>query len=439
MLKKLQARLAQIKADAQAIVDAADADNNGIMTDDQVKQFDALIEERDQVQAQIKRHEQLQSMDESAGRVATPAQPGSASEGATAAPAGSLARVTKEEDPMCGFSSGAEFAAAVQVACQRGGGFVDERLKVLGTPSNFHQETGSSDGYQVPPQMRDEIWELTLAEEDVLSFVNPEPTGGNQVGFVKDETTPWGSTGVTAYWAAEGSQMTASKLADKMGQLRLHKMHALVLATDELLEDAPRLQSRLTRSAAAAIRFKAGEAIFEGDGVGKPHGWMNGNCLVTVPKESGQAAATLTADNVAKMYSRLLMGGGVPAWFINQDVLPELMTMTLNDRAIWTPPNEGFKQAPGGRLLGLPIRFSEHCETLGTKGDIQLVNPAGYYAANKSSGLKFSSSLHLYFDYDIEAFKWTFRLGGQPILSAAVDPNKGTNKRSHFVTLATRS
>lgn len=432
-IKQLQQRLVAIRDEATAIADAADAENNGIMSEEQQKQFDALMAEKDQINASITRLESLEEMSAGLGRQSQP--------DATQRPAaGSAARSepTIEQDPMRGFTDAADFGRAVQAACAPGGGVVDDRLQVLGAPSNFHRETGSSDGYNVPPAMRDEIWELVINEEGLLNLVNPEPTEGNSVGMYVDQDTPWSATGIQAYWGAEGAQLTASKLSQTARNMQLHKLHAFVLATDELLEDAPRLASRLTRGAAAAIRFKADEAIVNGNGVGKPLGWTQGASFIAVPKETSQTADTVVAENVAKMYSRLIHAGGMPVWLINQDVLPSLMTMTIGDQPIWTAPSQGFASAPGGFLLGRPVLFSEHAETVGDQGDIQLVNPAGYYAANKSSGIKFSSSIHLYFDYDIEAFKWTFRLGGQPILSAAISPNKGQTK-SHFVGLAARA
>ena len=53
--------------------------------------------------------------------------------------------------------------------------------------------------------------------------------------------------------------------------------------------------------------------------------------------------------------------------------------------------------------------------------------------------VQMAQSMHLWFDYDMSAFRWTFRVDGMPWLSAPVDPAKGTTKRAHFVTLATRS
>ncbi|TXH48832.1 MAG: phage major capsid protein, partial [Desulfurellales bacterium] len=355
-------------------------------------------------------------------------------------PALAAARVVDniETDPMRGFASAADFGQAVRAACNPSGPSYDPRLQVLGAPTNFHRETSSADGYMVPPAMRDAIWALVFGDEGLLATTMPEPTASNSVQLLADESTPWGATGIQANWAAEGSQFTSSRLATVARNVVLHKLHAFVLGSDELLSDAPRLANRLTTGAARAIAYKADESIVNGNGVGQPLGWSGSGAVVSVAKESGQAAATVVATNVAKMFARCILSPS-SYWLVNQDVLPQLMTMTLGDNSVWTPPSTGFANAPGGFLLGRPIRFSEHCATLGTVNDIQLVNPAGYYSAVRESGVQFAQSMHLYFDYGVEAFRWTFRLGGQPYLSAPVTPDNGSNTRSHFITLATRA
>lgn len=343
-----------------------------------------------------------------------------------------------DEDPKHGFKNLAEFALAVKAAASPGGR-VDERLLIGAAPTNYHETGGASgEGYMVPPQMRNEIWEVVTGDDSLLGAVETEPTSGNSVEFIKDETTPWGATGVQSYWRAEGAQMSASKLVTELETMRLHELYAFVLATGELLADAPRLNARLTRKSGLAIRYKLNEAIVNGTGAGQPLGWFTSGAKVSVAKESGQAAATVVAANVAKMYARV-MNPGTATWYINQDVLPQLLTMTLGNNSVWTPPATGFQNAPGGFLFGRPVQFLENCQTLGTQGDIQLVNPKGYYAITKSSGIEFAESMHLFFDYNINAFRWIFRANGQPFLSAPVSPAKGTATRSHFVVLDTRA
>lgn len=344
-----------------------------------------------------------------------------------------------------GFKSMAEYARAVRSAGAPSG-TIDERLlapfgtDAQGAPVNFHRETGS-EGYLVPPAMRDEIFEAVAMSGDTLvNDVDIEPTEGNSISVLTDETTPWGSSGLVANWAGEGAKLDASKIETKGQTVKINSLNVFVLASQDLIDDAPRLSNLLTRKAGEAVGWKATSAIVSGDRVGKPWGYRPSGAYVTVPKEAGQAANTLVAENVAKMYARMLPASIQRAfWMMNPDVLPQLMTMTLGDQPIWTPPASGFANAPGGFLFGRPVRLSQHNETLGTKGDIEFIDPKGYLSPRKNSGINFSESMHLFFDYGVNAYRWTFRMGGQPHLSAPVSPAKGSAAQSHFVGLATRS
>jgi HK97 family phage major capsid protein len=347
------------------------------------------------------------------------------------------------QDPRAGFAHLADFALSV-VQASRPGGRMDERLQALqygAAPADFHQEAGTAEGYLVPTEFRQAIWGLVFNGDDILGMVSPEPTSSNSVELEADESTPWGATGVTAKWRSEASQMVAQKIDPVDPRMvKLYELYAFVTASDELLRDAPRMNSRLTNKAAMAIRWKASEAIIRGTGAGQPLGWMKSAALVSVAKEDAQVKDTIVTDNVTKMYTRLLdMPGGKPRWLANRDIVPQLMKLVIGDQPMWTPPVAGLREAPGGFLLGLPIQWSEHAETLGDQGDLQLIDPVGYYATQREDGPQFASSIHLYFDYGLQAFRWTFRFGGQPYLSAPVSPAKGANTRSHFVVLDARA
>lgn len=429
-LKALKSREQELKAEGKALLDAADKAGRELTADEESK-FGAIEADLDALQADIRQAEQA-------------ADRRRRMEG-TSMPTTGRIEVGEDRralDPRAGFQSLAEFASAVHGAHpQTPGGAVDDRLaSMYQGAAGSYREGGSNDGYMVPPEFRDRIWELIFAGDSLLSEIDAEPTNSNQVNDLTDETTPWGTTGVTAYWRAEATKMNATRGDVSPRSVILHELYAFVRASDELLEDAPRLNNRLENKAAEAINWKIDSAIVEGNGVGQPLGYMTSNALVTVAKEAGQAADTLVAANVAKMYARLLPHGvSRSQWRINSDVLPQLMTMTLGDQPIWTPPRDGFVNAPGGFLFGRPVKLSEHCATLGDGGDIQLIDPKGYYGLRKNAGIKFASSIHLYFDYGEQAFRWTVRLGGQPHLSKPVAPNKGVATKSHFVTLAERA
>ncbi len=437
-LKERRQRQHDLKAEATALLDKADKESNGDLTEAEEKRFNEIDADLKQVavdiQAEEKKAERRRSLD--AVRTSAPA----------------LQVTSNEPDPARtgGFRTVAEFARAVRVACTpETAHMIDQRLLQMrraggvqaAPPAGGFMEGGGSagEGFELPVQYRDELWQLVFDMNDLLSMVDVEPTSARQVDLSADETTPWGSSGVQAFWRGEGTQMLATKLVTKGRQVTLHELYAFVLATEELLEDAPRLNNRLTVKSAQAINWKINDSIFYGGGVGQPLGWFNSPALVSIAKEAGQAADTIVALNVLKMYSRLLVApGDTPKWFANRDTVPQLSVITIGDKPVWLPPN-GLIDAPGGFLLGYPIDWKENCKTLGDKGDLQLVSPKGYFAARRTTGVQFASSMHLYFDYNMQAFRWTFRFGGEPHLSAPIAPANGTNTKSHFVTLDERA
>jgi HK97 family phage major capsid protein len=430
-LKALKTREAELKAEGKALLDAADAAGRDLTADEE-KRFTAIDTELASLASEIAAGERAAERRRRMDGIATN-------------PSIQVGPDRSTIDPRAGFVSLAEFACAVQRSHpQTPNGSVDPRLSSMyqahGPGSGYMRESGSNDGYMVPAEFRDRIWELVFEGQGLVNQIDAEPTTSNQVNDLADETTPWGATGIKAFWRAEASQMTATRPSVLPRSLALNELYAFVTASEELLEDAPRLNARLEGKAAEAINWKLDDSIVSGDGVGKPLGYMRSGALVSVAKEAGQAANTLVAANVVKMFSRMLPQGISRAqWRINSDVIPQLATMTLGDQPIWTPPASGFTQAPGGFLLGRPIVLSEYNETLGTRGDVQLIDPKGYYGLKKAGGVRFASSIHLYFDYGVQAFRWTIRFGGQPHLSAPVAPNKGTATKSHFVTLDTRA
>lgn len=336
-----------------------------------------------------------------------------------------------------GFASLGDFAQAVRYANPMAGGDfkMDDRLAA---PSNVHTEQGDAAGsYLVPAEYREEIVDLVFGETDaIMNLIAPTPTSKNRVQGLGDETTPWGTTGVQAYWRAEADQMTASKLDLTPRETALNEVYAFVNASEELLEDAPRLANYLQRKAPSAIRWKAVDAFMWGDGVGKPLGWMSSEALIIVAEEFGQAADTLVAANIANAWARMI-DPGQAVWIANPDTMPQLMTLENSlGQSLWQP---NYSVAPGGMLLGRPVYWSDHADTVGDLGDLQFVNPNGYEAFRKANGVSFAESIHLFFDYNVRAFRWIFRLGGQPVLSAPVTPARSGATRSHFVGLAARA
>jgi HK97 family phage major capsid protein len=201
-----------------------------------------------------------------------------------------------------GFKSLAEFAQAVRFANPAAGGAyrVDDRLAA---PANTQMETGDAAGsYLVPAEYRQQIIDLTFAGDDpMMNFIVADPTSSNRVVGLGDDATPWGTSGVQAFWRVEADQMTATKMALKPRETNLNEIYVFVNATEELLEDAPRVGTLLTAKSSGALRWKLSDAWMWGDGVAKPLGWMKSQALISVAKEGGQAADSIVRQNVAKI------------------------------------------------------------------------------------------------------------------------------------------
>lgn len=354
----------------------------------------------------------------------------------------------KGDDPRCGFRHFGEFALAVKEACQPGKK-PDERLLLLTrAASGLGEATGSDGGFLVPPEFSQRLLERVYAQENLLARSDNYTVGGNSITFPRTAETSrangsrWG--GVRAYWREEGDQASATKPAFGRLQLNLHKLFVLIHVSDELLADVQglALEQYLLRVATDEINFVVSDAILNGTGVGQPLGILNSGCLVTVAKESGQAAASVVSDNIVKMWARLFGPCRANAvWLINQDVEPQLHLMTVgtggSQLAAYLPPG-GLSAKPYATLLGRPVLPVEWCATLGTAGDIILADLRHYVTIGK--GLVESAlSLHLRFDYDESTFRFIFRVDGQPWWASALTPYKGSNTQSCFVTLATRA
>jgi HK97 family phage major capsid protein len=228
-----------------------------------------------------------------------------------------------------------------------------------------------------------------------------------------------------------------------MSQIRLAKLMALVPVSDELLEDAPGLESWLRAKAPAKMAAKINTAIVSGTGVGQPLGFLQAPATISVGAETSQPAATGRFANVQKMWSRMYAPCRRNAiWLINQDIEPQLNGMAFDPTAtskvpVYLPAN-GLSEGPYATLMGRPVVPIEACSTLGTQGDINLVDLSQYWALTKGTDVKTDVSMHLYFDQGLQAFRFTFRVNGQPAWGSSIAPQNGVLTRSCFVTLDNR-
>lgn len=375
-------------------------------------------------------------------------------EGAVTIAAGSRIEIQEngDADPQRGFRSMGEFLMSVRGAAVnvRSGVAMDRRLVSLyrgepnaAAPTTYGNEsTGADGGFLVPPTYSTNIFQLSLEEQALLPMTDGMPIEGNAMSLPKDETTPWGSNGVRAYWQSEASAGNQTKPVFGRSDFRLKKLLALVPITDELLADATALGAYFEPAAARSIRWKTDEALCFGTGAGVPLGAFASPAVVTVVKDSGQATGTLSTTNLANMVSRLPAGSyGNAVWMLNNDVLPALFTLTLGNYPIYLPagsPVGALQGSPYGTLLGRPIAVTQHAKSFSSQGDVMLADWKQYQTITKAGGIQTATSMHLYFDADAMAFRSTFRVDGSPKQAAPISPANGSATLSPFIQLGAR-
>ena len=107
-------------------------------------------------------------------------------------------------------------------------------------------------GMAVPVEFVNEISKVVEGEDSILARCRQISISSNTVSIPQSEVTPWGSTGPQAYVVGEADAITQSKPRLTELRLILRKVACLVPSSEELLSDAPAMQSFIAREAADA-------------------------------------------------------------------------------------------------------------------------------------------------------------------------------------------
>lgn len=230
----------------------------------------------------------------------------------------------------------------------------------------------------------------------------------------------------------------ASRPKFKEMKLDLEKMMGFAYATDELLQDAPFMTGFFGRAFAVATDLLLEDGVVAGDGNGKMLGFLKSKALITVGKETGQAAGTLTAENILNMWQRALVKGRSDSvWLIHPDLESQLPKLKLGDDLIWMPEG-GLSGGMYQTILGRPVIFTDSMMAQGSEGDVALVNLKEYMLLRKGTA-KQDWSMHVEFLTDQMCFRIVLRCNGAPKRSTPVKIRHSSQTRSPFVTLAART
>jgi HK97 family phage major capsid protein len=321
----------------------------------------------------------------------------------------------------------------------------DMATKSMKAASGLNVAIPSQGGFFVQTDHNAELVREMITGGQVLSGVRRIPLGAgadsvtfNGVDETSRASTIWG--GILAYWVQEATAATASKPKFREIKLETKGLAALYYATDKLLKLAPALGAEVSQGFREAMTFKVEDAIINGTGAGKPLGLMNAGSLVSVTKESGQAATTILHDNMVKMKARLFPSSWANAvWLSNPDCSPQIDALAFGIGVAGVLSPYVTYGADGiTRVLGRPVVYTEHCQTLGTTGDLILWDPASYYFIDLGA-VEEASSIHVAFTTYDTCFRFIYYCDGQPKLASALTPAHGSNTLTNQVKLDTRS
>jgi len=325
------------------------------------------------------------------------------------------------------------------------------QARALGAPDGMFENSDPDGGALVPPTFSNRIWERVYDQADLLQQLDGYTVTGNTMRFPKNTETSradgsrWGGT--LGYWEGEAQQFAGSRPKFDWADLRLKKLTILTYVTNELLADAGiALDQYLQKKASDEITFKITDSLINGTGAGFPQGILNNPGLVTVPKDTGQQAKTISFTNILNLWNAMWAPCRSRAvWLYNQECEPQFDQMVLpvgtggvpvfqnqsGAGAIFSAAKEGSQMV----LKGRPMIPLEQCPGLGLVGDLMLVDFSQVIAIMKG-GIQSSMSIHLKFDYDESVFKWLFRMDAQGAWAKPLTPYKTNTGKTYGPAVA---
>lgn len=312
------------------------------------------------------------------------------------------------------------------------------------------ENSGVTGGYLVPPQFQSEL--LTIAAED--AFVEPlakvVPMSSKTMQWPMLDITTAQATGTSPYfggvyaaWQPEASTIDETEPTFKMSEWTAWDLVLYSVSSYQILMDnGIGLDALLSQLFAQAITWYKEWAFLRGTGAGSsmPLGIINAPASYVQSRSAGSA---FTLADVAAMMSRLhIRSWDSACWIMHQSVLPKLMQMTSGaagaDRLIWYDWEKapaGGQKMPRASFFGLPLYFTEKLPTLGTKGDVMLVDWSQYVIGNRLD-YQIDVSKDYLFRTNQLAWRVIARCDGRPWLNSTITDADGW-VNSPFVVLNT--
>lgn len=347
-----------------------------------------------------------------------------------------------DADPNRGFATPRDYFSAVMRA-ERNPSAMDVRLRPLAAVGSDEQ-SGSQDsygGFLIPRGFAPNLLEVQAEADPTAGRVTALPMSSPSVDIParvdKDHSTSV-SGGLIWTRRPETGAGVSSRQKYEQVSLKANSLMGVNYSSNELLRDSPiSVAALIARGFSDEYQAHILNEKLNGTGAGEFQGIMNSPALVTIAKETGQAADTIVTANILKMRARC-WGFANAIWIANHDTYPQLAQLAL---AVGTGGTALYQTSivedRPDTLLGRPIFYSEFTKTLGDSGDIVLGNWSEYLEGTLQ-GMDMQESIHVRFLNNENTFRATVRNDGQCWWKTALTPKNSTATLSPFVVLGTR-
>lgn len=296
----------------------------------------------------------------------------------------------------------------------------------------------ASGGDWVPPDMRTELISKIATAPGVLNDAYQFSTGSNQVKFPKVvyTTDDLYTTGIAPAWSAEAPSSNITESTNPIAgeeEISIYTLTAAVLMTRAQMEDNSfDILGYVTSKLGENIPLFLNNALINGDGVGKPQGFLNHPLATTLWSTAGGGMKVLSGASGAVAFGQVSSTStglfGVEAvlppqyennakWYGNKNTYGAIRTLNAGtaNMPVWSQ-DQWYPSAMNGyaaTLLGYPIKKDQFMPSISsTTYPLAFGDMKGYYVPTRV-GLSIEVLRELFALRDIVAVYARMRVGGK--------------------------
>lgn len=305
---------------------------------------------------------------------------------------------------------------------------------------DMSEAIGADGGFLVPIQFTGDVMALDPEPTMFLSGATRIPMDTRQVALIALDQTgtvadkPHWFGGIQVFRQKEAGEKHIVDAKFREIDLVANEITAYARVSNTLLADSIISLAAFFNSPLGfngAIQHRMDWECFNGSGAGEFLGVIPSNATITAPRA---LAGTIGYPDLLGMLQRFYAIGGQGIWFVTQaglSTLAQISGPAGNPSYIWhTDGRDGLP----GRLLGMPIAFTEKLPNLGVTGDVVLANRPFYLWGDRQA-ITVDTSTDERFRNNQTSFRAVARNDARPWLSDPFTLMDGTNQISPFVIL----